>query len=294
MSEHDSNRTVGVDRRYVVDDPGSLVARLRDAFTDAGLAPDRLTLAQIAGIDQLHLGGRGASRSLLALADLTGITRVLDVGCGTGGASRMLAAELGCLVRGVDITPAFIEVARWLSKACGLAAQTEFLCADAAELSVKSSSVEVVWCQHALLNMPDRDAVLGEWRRVLTADGQVLLHEVVVGKNPTPLTLPVPWARQPEHNHIESRESLERRMQSAGFQLRKLIDVTDQALAWRSHHGRRERQETAVERPALPGAQLLFGEDFTAMGRNLQANLTDDRVRVIQGVWKVISPSGRL
>ncbi|ALM51544.1 class I SAM-dependent methyltransferase [Halomonas huangheensis] len=286
MSEQDSNSTAGVDRHYVADDPQSLVARLRDAFIDAGLSPDRLTPAQIAGIDQLHLGGRGASRSLLALADLTDISRVLDVGCGTGGASRMLAAELRCQVQGVDITPAFIEVARWLSQACGLADQTEFLCADAAELPVRSSSIAVVWCQHALLNMPDRDAVLSEWRRVLTSSGLVLLHEVVSGENTEPLTLPVPWARQPEHSCLESQQELEQRLRSAGFQLRTLIDVTDQALAWRSHHGRREQQEKAVERPALPGAQLLFGEDFIAMGRNLQANLADDRVRVIQGVWE--------
>ena len=45
----------------------SLSDRLQAAFREAGLDPGRLTLDEIAGIDQLHLGGRAASRSLARL-----------------------------------------------------------------------------------------------------------------------------------------------------------------------------------------------------------------------------------
>lgn len=48
----------------------SLVARLQAAFRNAGLDPWRLTLDEVAGIDQLHLGGRGASRSLAQLGEV--------------------------------------------------------------------------------------------------------------------------------------------------------------------------------------------------------------------------------
>lgn len=269
----------------------SLKQRLRQSFTEAGIDPDQLTPAQMAGLDQLHLGGRGASQRLLELGELSGVTRMLDVGCGTGGASRLLAQALGCKVVGVDITPAFIDVARWLSQACGLSLQTNFLCADAAELPLASDTIEALWCQHALLNMPDRDAVLNEWRRVLVPGGRVLLHEVVAGANPEPLSLPVPWARRPDHSHLESRQALEQRLQHAGFRQLRLIDVTEQALSWRRHHGRREQQAGVIEDVKLPGAQLLFGDDFITMGRNLQANLADDRARVIQGVWRRAMPS---
>jgi cyclopropane fatty-acyl-phospholipid synthase-like methyltransferase len=40
---------------------------------------------------------------------------VLDLGCGLGGASRYLAAERGCRVAGVDLTPNFVEAARILT-----------------------------------------------------------------------------------------------------------------------------------------------------------------------------------
>ncbi|MDN3557939.1 class I SAM-dependent methyltransferase [Halomonas maura] len=256
-----------------------LLTRLQAAFRAAGHDPDRLSLDTIAGIDQLHLGGRQASRALARHGAFVPGQRVLDVGCGTGGASRLLAAEHGVTVVGVDITAAFVAVADWLSRATGLAAHTRFLCADAARVPLPVASVDVVWCQHALINMPDLPAVLGEWRRLLGPGGRVLLHEVVAGDNPAPLALPVPWARRAATSHLACRASLTGTLAEAGFRAVHLEDVTESALAWRRKHGRRAA-------PPLPGPSLIFGDDFAAMGRNLHDNLADDRVRILAGVWE--------
>src|SRR5664279_3437215 len=62
---------------------------------------------QISGL-QRWLAGRA-----LATMDLRGDERVLDVGCGDGYVSRLLAAELpNGSVTGVDASPRMIEVAR--------------------------------------------------------------------------------------------------------------------------------------------------------------------------------------
>ena len=50
---------------------------------------------------------------------------VLDLGCGLGGTSRYLAAECGCRVAAIDLTPNFVEVARILTARCGLADRVE-------------------------------------------------------------------------------------------------------------------------------------------------------------------------
>lgn len=265
---------------------GSLVLRLRDAYRSAGRDPDRLTLDEVAGIDQLHLGGRGASRSLAALGELRPGMRVLDVGCGTGGASRLLADEFGCEAVGVDITVAFVDVANWLSAATGLGEKTRFLCADAARTPLPDAAFETVWCQHALMNMPDVAQVLTEWRRLLVPGGSVLLHEVVAGDNPEPLALPVPWASTPAESHLQSRVDLEVRLGEAGFELEALEDVTETALAWRQKHSRRESGELPTG-PALPGPGMIFGERFLTMGRNLRDNLAAGRVRILAGHWRL-------
>nr|WP_298249245.1 class I SAM-dependent methyltransferase [uncultured Halomonas sp.] len=265
---------------------GSLTLRLRDAYRATGRDPDRLTLDEIAGIDQLHLGGRAASRTLATLGALRPEMRVLDVGCGTGGASRLLADEFSCQALGVDITASFVEVAAWLSDATGLGKKTRFLCADAARTPLPDASFETVWCQHALMNMPDVAQVLAEWRRLLVPGGRVLLHEVVAGDNPGPLALPVPWASTPAESHLQTRADLERRLDEAGFELVAWEDVTREALAWRQKHSRREADEPP-RGPALPGPGMIFGERFPTMGRNLRDNLAADKVRILAGCWRL-------
>ncbi|MDR9440683.1 MAG: class I SAM-dependent methyltransferase [Halomonas sp.] len=267
-------------------DGQSLAARLQEAFREAGCDPDRLTLDEIAGIDQLHLGGRRASRSLATLGSFASGSRVLDVGCGTGGASRLLAAEFGAEVTGLDITAAFVEVASWLSRATGLDDRTHFLCADASHAPLADGTFDVVWCQHALMNMPDIAAVLAEWHRLLVPGGTVLLHEVVAGDDPSPLRLPVPWARRVETSHLRSRHALEVLLAEGGFAPVAVQDVTEVALAWRRKHSRREGGDVAPTGPALPGPGLIFGEAFAEMGRNLRDNLSADRVRILEGVWR--------
>jgi SAM-dependent methyltransferase len=105
--------------------------------------------------------GLWASRDALDALGLAARERVLDVGCGTGEFTRVLAAEAGdgCEVLGIDADPTLLQVAR---------EETELpvVAGDARRLPVRDGAFDLVACQALLVNLPDPTATLREFRRV--------------------------------------------------------------------------------------------------------------------------------
>src|ERR1700735_2762265 len=93
---------------------------LRDKFakalTAAGLADKRLTPADLAPLDQFHTRGMAATIELgEALAIQPGAS-VIDIGSGLGGPSRYLATKFDCAVKGIDLSPTFVNAAAYLAE----------------------------------------------------------------------------------------------------------------------------------------------------------------------------------
>lgn len=117
---------------------------------------------------------REAWRQLLAAHLPPAPADVLDLGCGTGTLTVLLA-EAGHRVRGADLSPAMLERARAKASAAGL--DVTFALGDAAEPDAEKGSVDVVLCRHVLWALPDPAAVVRRWRRLLRPDGRLVLVE---------------------------------------------------------------------------------------------------------------------
>jgi ubiquinone/menaquinone biosynthesis C-methylase UbiE len=99
---------------------------------------------------------------------------VADLGCGTGSLSVLLA-EAGYAVTGLDSAPAMISAAR--AKARAARVSPRFVTSDAAAPDLPPASFDAVLARHVLWAMPDVDAALGEWIRLLRPGGTLLLAE---------------------------------------------------------------------------------------------------------------------
>jgi ubiquinone/menaquinone biosynthesis C-methylase UbiE len=99
---------------------------------------------------------------------------VADLGCGTGSLSVLLA-EAGYAVTGLDSAPEMIRAAR--AKADAARVSLRFVTSDAAAPDLPSAGFDVVLARHVLWAMPDVDAALGEWIRLLRPGGMLLLAE---------------------------------------------------------------------------------------------------------------------
>jgi SAM-dependent methyltransferase len=154
---------------------GSLEAALLDTLKRAGRNPDALTYADLAVVDEFHIGGRPATRALGEQIDLPAGARVLDIGCGIGGPARFFAAERGWQVEGIDLTAEFVEVAKALSRRVGMAEAVAFRQASATALPFADASFDGAYMLHVGMNIADKKAVFAEVRRVLKPGGALVV-----------------------------------------------------------------------------------------------------------------------
>jgi MPBQ/MSBQ methyltransferase len=99
---------------------------------------------------------------------------VLDVGCGIGGSSRILARDYGFNVTGITISPEQVKRAQELTKP---EIPAKFQVDDAMNLSFPDGSFDVVWCIEAGPHMPDKAVFAKELLRVLKPGGILVVAD---------------------------------------------------------------------------------------------------------------------
>jgi len=117
---------------------------------------------------------RRAWTALLASLLPASPAAVLDIGCGTGSLSVVMAG-LGHAVTGGDLSPAMIAQARAKAAAAGQAISFQVM--DAAQPSLAPGQFDVVVCRHLLWALPEPAAVLRRWAALLRPAGRLVLIE---------------------------------------------------------------------------------------------------------------------
>ena len=111
--------------------------------------------------------GMWESRETLAPLDLDGRRRVLDVGCGTGELTRVLAEEApDATVVGVDADTDLLGAARDGAEADPDGQNIDYCAGDATRLPFPDGAFDLVVCQALLINLPEPAAAVREFARV--------------------------------------------------------------------------------------------------------------------------------
>ncbi len=177
--------------------------------------------------------------------------RLLDVCCGSGGLALHAARTTACTVTGVDLHESAVAAARAQASSAGLGDRASFERADAsAKLPFPDGSFDAVLCVDAINHLPDRPAVLAEWRRLLAGGGRLVFTDPIVVTGP--LTNEEIAIRSSIGFFLFVPAGLDARMlASAGFALVHEQDRTENmarvALAWRAARERRAEDLQRVE-----------------------------------------------
>jgi SAM-dependent methyltransferase len=113
---------------------------------------------------------------VVALANPRPGERVLDVACGTGVVTRLIAQQVGRTGRvvGLDLNPGMLAVAASnAAKEPPTSALLTWQEASATKLPFPDAVFDIAYCQLGLQFFPDRLSALREMHRVLESDGRL-------------------------------------------------------------------------------------------------------------------------
>ncbi len=254
-----------------------IVAAIERGLRAAGKDPANLEPADLASIDEFHVRGRAATKELAERLGADATMHVLDVGSGLGGPSRLLAAEYGCRVSGIDLTAAYCEAATVLAGWVGLDGLVSYRRGDALDLPFEDASFDAAWTIHVAMNIADKGRLYTGIRRVLKPGGRFAVYDVVQGAGGE-ARYPAPWARDPSISFLVTPDELRALLAEAGFEIAGWRDTSELGRDW----FREVSARLSEGGPPPLGFHLLLGEGFAEMADNQRRNLEENRIALIE------------
>lgn len=143
-------------------------------------------------------GPGDAASTVKALSLVPGIgpeTRVLDLGCGTGLQTRVLAQNSAARVVAIDNHLPFVEEANHQARALGIANRVDTRVGDMRQLDFGPGSFDLIWCEGAIY-VVGFAAGLRSWRPLLAPGGHLAVTEVCWSRPDPPVECAAFWARE--------------------------------------------------------------------------------------------------
>jgi ubiquinone/menaquinone biosynthesis C-methylase UbiE len=253
----------------------TIVSMLEKTGTDK----KNIRRADLAPVDEFHVRGLQVTKEMADNAGLEKGMEVIDIGCGIGGAARLMAEEYHCHVTGIDITQEYIRTAILLSELTGAGKQTRFLQADALDIPFDDQQFDLAWTQHVQMNIENKLGFYREISRVLKKGGRFIYYDIF-STDEGPLHFPVPWAEDQSISHLVRTNELHSLLGMAGFTILQTKNQTEAGIEFL------ENILTRIAQQGFPplSIQLLVGDSYAEKFINLQKNLVEKKIRLESGI----------
>lgn len=208
---------------------GNLLGAIEAAIPKLGKTLAEVTVDDLGPVDEFHIGGRAATNHLLDQLNFSRTDHILDVGCGLGGTSRLVASKYSSRVSGVDLAKEYIDTGKALCRWVGLDKLIDLRQASALEMPFDKESFDGGLMLHVGMNIEDKDLLFREISRVLRPGALLGLYDIMrVGDGD--LTFPLPWASSPETNKVATPGQYRQALADAGLHLLSEVSRSDFAI----------------------------------------------------------------
>jgi ubiquinone/menaquinone biosynthesis C-methylase UbiE len=141
--------------------------------------------------------------------------RVLDLGCGTGPQTLVLARHSAGRITAIDSHAPFVEVLNRRARELGCADRVEARVGDMRQLDFAPGSFDLIWCEGAIYIL-GFEAGLRDWRRLLAPGGHIAVTEVCWTRPDPPPECAAFWAK--EYPAIRDVPALLRAIAECGYE----------------------------------------------------------------------------
>ena len=137
----------------------------------------------IFGRDFVSPGGEEMARELISRLELAPGSRVLDVGCGLGGAGFLMAQEFELRVDGIDVSANMIQRARARLAELELGPGVSLTLGDCLDLKAHEA-YDAIYSRDVFLHINDKERLFRVLHRALKPGGTLLFTDYCCGNKP--------------------------------------------------------------------------------------------------------------
>jgi len=131
-------------------------------------------------------------KALSFIDHLTDESHIADIGCGTGGQTRVLAAHAPGRITGIDLFPTFIDLFNSHAKKTNLQDRVNGIVGSMENPPFWDEELDLIWSEGAIYNI-GFERGLRQWRRFLKPEGYIAVSEASWFTEVRPLEIGAFW-----------------------------------------------------------------------------------------------------
>ncbi len=261
---------------------GELLQAIENGLEKLGLTPSTVSIDDLAPVDEFHIGGRQASEEFLDQLSFSENSHVLDIGCGIGGASRLVASRYQCKVTGIDLTLEYIETGKVICSWLGLNKLISLYQGSAIDMPFDNNDFNGAFMMHVGMNIENKIKLFKDVFRVLTPNAVFGVYDVMKS-NIDELEYPVPWATTVNESKLASPEVYKEALSEAGFSIVSVRNRRDFALAF---FEQLQKKSSAANGFPPIGLHILMGDTAMAKVKNMIQNISTGCIAPVEIIAK--------
>ena len=153
-------------------------------------------------------------KALSFIENLSKLSYIADIGCGTGGQTMVLAQHTSGIITGIDLFPTFINLFNTNADKLNFQERVKGIVGSMDNLPFQNEELDIIWSEGAIYNI-GFERGLNEWRKFLKIGGYIAVSEVSWFTDERPTEIDEFWMdAYPEIDTIPNKVE---QMQKAGY-----------------------------------------------------------------------------